>query len=136
MLFSATLNASVEDLAALALVKPERIHASPVNAVAQTLEQEFVKAPNPELREAALLSLASRNYNSRSIEHQRSGVGGDVRHVESKLLSAQGERATSLERFQNGQADFLLATDIASRGLDLPSIKTVINFQLPVDAAG
>eukprot|EP00438_Fugacium_kawagutii_P010848 Skav222092 [mRNA] locus=scaffold2165:230118:230807:- [translate_table: standard] len=40
MLFSATLNASVEDLAALALVKPERIHASPVNAVAQTLEQE------------------------------------------------------------------------------------------------
>eukprot|EP00439_Symbiodinium_sp_Y106_P053183 s2057_g7.t1 len=43
------------------------------------------------------------------------------------------ERATSLQRFQQSQAEFLIATDIASRGLDLPCTKTVINFHLPVD---
>jgi len=143
MLFSATMNASVEDLAALALVKPERIHASPVNAVAQTLEQEFVKAPSAELREAALLSLASRNYNSRviifcstkEVTHRLAIIFGlcGLKFAEIHGNLSQVERAASLQQFQNGEADFLLATDIASRGLDLPNIKTVINFQLPVD---
>ncbi|CAL1130462.1 unnamed protein product [Cladocopium goreaui] len=143
MLFSATLNASVEDLAALALVKPQRIHASPVNAVAQTLEQEFVKAPSAELREAALLSLASRNYNSRviifcstkEVTHRLAIIFGlsGLKFAEIHGNLSQVARAASLQQFQNGEANFLLATDIASRGLDLPDIKTVINFQLPVD---
>eukprot|EP00435_Cladocopium_sp_Y103_P070812 s102_g36.t1 len=135
MLFSATLNASVEDLAALALVKPQRIHASPVNA--------FVKAPSAELREAALLSLASRNYNSRviifcstkEVTHRLAIIFGlcGLKFAEIHGNLSQVARAASLQQFQNGEADFLLATDIASRGLDLPDIKTVINFQLPVD---
>jgi len=143
MLFSATLNASVEDLAALALVKPERIHASPVNAVAQTLEQEFVKAPSEELREAALLSLVTRNYNSKVIvfcstkeaAHRIAIVFGlcGLKFAEIHGNLSQTERATSLQRFQQSQAEFLIATDIASRGLDLPCTKTVINFHLPVD---
>jgi len=67
MLFSATMNTSVQDLAALALVKPVRVHANPVNRVAETLEQEFVKAPGETFREAVLLSLCTRNYTARVI---------------------------------------------------------------------
>merc|ERR1719454_736954 len=67
MLFSATMNTSVEDLAGLALVKPVRVHASPVNRVAETLQQEFVKAPAEAYREAVLMSLVTRNYKERVI---------------------------------------------------------------------
>ncbi|CAJ1373408.1 unnamed protein product, partial [Effrenium voratum] len=143
MLFSATMNASVEDLAGLALIKPERVHASPVNAVAQTLEQEFVKAPSAELREAALLSLVSRNYDSKvivfcstkQVAHRLAIIFGLCRLKFAEIHGelSQGERAASLQSFQSNKADFLIATDIASRGLDLPNTKTVINFQLPAD---
>eukprot|EP00933_Yihiella_yeosuensis_P083306 TRINITY_DN9749_c0_g5_i1.p1 TRINITY_DN9749_c0_g5~~TRINITY_DN9749_c0_g5_i1.p1 ORF type:complete len:472 (+),score=107.75 TRINITY_DN9749_c0_g5_i1:23-1438(+) len=143
MLFSATLNASVEDLAGLALVKPVRLHASGLNRVAETLEQEFVKAPSQELREAALLSLCTRNYTKKVIifcstkqaAHRLAILFGlcgmKFAEIHGNLL--QVERVQALQQFQRGEADFLLATDVASRGLDLPDIKTVINFHLPLD---
>mmetsp|Transcript_22200 Transcript_22200/g.39996 ORF Transcript_22200/g.39996 Transcript_22200/m.39996 type:complete len:714 (-) Transcript_22200:86-2227(-) len=143
MLFSATLNASVEDLAALALVKPVRVHSSELNAVAQTLEQEFVKAPSEELREAALLSLCSRNYTSKVIifcstkqaAHRLAIIFGlsGMKFAEIQGNLQQVDRVKALKQFQNGEADFLIATDLASRGLDMPGIKTVINFHLPLD---
>merc|ERR1719487_1202568 len=41
----------------------------------------------------------------------------------------------ALKKFQDRQADFLLATDLAARGLDLNKVETVINFHLPLDVA-
>merc|ERR1712014_88968 len=46
---------------------------------------------------------------------------------------AQAERVSALQNFQDGAADFLLATDLAARGLDLNNVTTVINFHLPLD---
>eukprot|EP00930_Biecheleria_cincta_P020902 TRINITY_DN15605_c0_g1_i3.p1 TRINITY_DN15605_c0_g1~~TRINITY_DN15605_c0_g1_i3.p1 ORF type:complete len:700 (-),score=162.24 TRINITY_DN15605_c0_g1_i3:32-2095(-) len=143
MLFSATLNASVEDLAALALVKAVRLHANPVNKVAETLEQEFVKAPSEALREAALLSLCARNYTSKVIifcatkqaTHRLAIIFGlsGLKFAEIHGNLQQADRVKALKQFQTGEAGFLIATDLASRGLDLPGVKTVINFHLPVD---
>merc|ERR1719203_1092404 len=48
---------------------------------------------------------------------------------------SQGDRVKSLQRFQNGEADFLLATDLAARGLDLCNVETVINFHVPLDVS-
>lgn len=145
MLFSATFNTSVEDLAGLALVKPVRVHANPVNRVAETLEQEFVKAPSEEMREAVLMSLVSRNYTSRVIifcatrqaAHRLAMIFGlcGLRFAEIHGNLAQFERQNALQRFQNQQADFLLATDLAARGLDLCNVETVINFHLPLDVS-
>jgi len=47
----------------------------------------------------------------------------------------QIDRMKSLQRFQEQQVDFLVATDIAARGLDLCNVETVINFHLPSDTA-
>eukprot|EP00421_Protoceratium_reticulatum_P065363 CAMPEP_0168423450 /NCGR_PEP_ID=MMETSP0228-20121227/34315_1 /TAXON_ID=133427 /ORGANISM="Protoceratium reticulatum, Strain CCCM 535 (=CCMP 1889)" /LENGTH=690 /DNA_ID=CAMNT_0008437413 /DNA_START=13 /DNA_END=2082 /DNA_ORIENTATION=+ len=143
MLFSATMNSSVEDLANLALVKPVRVHANPVNRVAETLEQEFVKCPSEELREAVLLSLCERNYTTNVIifcatkqaAHRLAIVFGlcGWRFAEIHGNLAQAERVQALKRFQNEEVDFLLATDLAARGLDLVNVETVVNFHLPVD---
>mmetsp|Transcript_85186 Transcript_85186/g.189354 ORF Transcript_85186/g.189354 Transcript_85186/m.189354 type:complete len:677 (+) Transcript_85186:76-2106(+) len=145
MLFSATLNTSVEDLASLALIKPVRIHSSPVNRVAETLEQEFVKAPSEELREAVLLSLVFRNYTKRVIifcatkqaAHRVAIIFGllGLSFAEIHGNLPQAERVKGLQQFQSGDANFLLATDLAARGLDLANVETVINFHLPHDVA-
>lgn len=145
MLFSATLNASVEDLAALALEKPVRVHANPVNRVVENLEQEFVKAPSEDLREAVLLSLCTRNYTARVIifcatkqaAHRLAIVFGfcGLNFAEIHGNLAQADRVQALQRFQQEEVDFLLATDLASRGLDLSNVDIVINFHLPVDVA-
>jgi superfamily II DNA/RNA helicase len=53
-----------------------------------------------------------------------------------KAVQVQGnltmqERMEGIEKFQKGEVDFLLATDLVARGLDISSIKTVINFSFP-----
>jgi len=143
MLFSATMNTSVEDLAKLALVRPVRIHASPVNRVAENIEQEFVRAPSEDMREAVLLSLCSRNYTTQVIifcatkhaAHRLAIVFGlsGLSFAEIHGNLQQVERVQALTSFQSGEVDFLLATDLAARGLDLQNVSTVINFHLPVD---
>merc|ERR1719281_2325957 len=145
MLFSATMNTSVEELSAFALVKPVRVHASPVNRVAETLEQEFVKAPAEAYREAVLMSLVTRNYKDRVIvfcatrqSAHRLAIGFGLCGLSFTEIHgnlAQAERVEGLQRFQRGEADFLLATDLAARGLDLSKVETVINFHLPLDTA-
>jgi len=145
MLFSATMNTSVEELSALALVKPVRVHASPVNRVVETLEQEFVKAPAEVYREAVLMSLVTRNYKNRVIvfcatrasAHHLAILFGlcGLSFTEIHGNLSQAERVEGLQRFQRGEADYLLATDLAARGLDLNKVETVINYHLPLDVA-
>merc|ERR1712224_418611 len=145
MLFSATINDSVDELAQLALVKPIRIKASAVNRVVETLEQEFVKCPSEDLREAVLMSLVTRSFKTsaiifcatKKVAHRLAIIFGFHRLKAAELHGnlPQSERVSALKRFQNGEVDFLLATDLAARGLDMDNVKVVINFQIPVESS-
>ena len=46
---------------------------------------------------------------------------------------SQIERMDSVEKFQRGDADFLIATDLVARGIDISAVKTVLNFTFPIE---
>ena len=46
---------------------------------------------------------------------------------------SQVERMNSVEKFQRGEVDFLLATDLVARGIDISAVKTVLNLSFPIE---
>ncbi|KAI3636217.1 hypothetical protein MIR68_005569 [Amoeboaphelidium protococcarum] len=92
-------------------------------------------------REAILLALCQRTYRKRVIVFMPSkilchrmkvifGLSG-LKATELHGNLSQMQRIESLERFRDCKVDFLLCTDIASRGLDIAGIEVVINLQMP-----
>eukprot|EP00922_Rhytidocystis_sp_ex-Travisia-forbesii_P048057 GHVS01071594.1.p1 GENE.GHVS01071594.1~~GHVS01071594.1.p1 ORF type:complete len:577 (+),score=46.27 GHVS01071594.1:29-1732(+) len=143
MLFSATLNDGISDLAELALSKPVRIRTNPSAKVTETLSQEFIQIPKERAREAALLYLCTEEHTDGAIiffqtkkaAHRMAIIFEKLGFSFSELHGnlSQEQRTTSLERFQSGEVKLLLATELAARGLDIASVKTVINFHPPND---
>ena len=100
--------------------------------------------PNKEHeREAVLLALATRTFKSRCIVFLGSkkqahrvkilfGLVG-LRAAELHGDLSQMQRLEALDQFRDGRADFLLATDLAGRGLDIRNVQTVINYELPTE---
>eukprot|EP01138_Halocafeteria_seosinensis_P013188 gb/GECG01013469.1/.p1 GENE.gb/GECG01013469.1/~~gb/GECG01013469.1/.p1 ORF type:complete len:948 (+),score=205.36 gb/GECG01013469.1/:1-2844(+) len=145
LLFSATMTDKVDDLAKLSLKNPVRVTADPLYDMAKTLTQEFIRIRKSKEkdREAILLSLLSRSFKSNVIvfcSQKRTahrlllilGLSGfNARELHGNLT--QRQRLESLELFRQGKIDMLVATDLAARGLDIPNVSAVINFEMPKD---
>lgn len=143
MLFSATMTENVDDLIKLSLNKPVRLFVHSTQAFAERLEQEFIRIRKntEEDRTALLLSLCDRVYKSNVIvffqskkaAHHAKIVFGLLGYSASELHGDlnQAQRLNSLEEFRNGESKFLLATDLASRGIDISGVQTVINYDMP-----
>ncbi|KAL1503172.1 hypothetical protein AB1Y20_011231 [Prymnesium parvum] len=145
LLFSATITEEVARLANISLNRPLQVKVDPTNNVAATLQQEFVRLrPQKEHeREALLLSLCTRTYTDRVIiflsskvhAHRMKIIFGLVGLHAAELHGnlTQQQRLLALEEFRDGKVDFLLATDLAGRGLDIRGVRVVINFELPTE---
>lgn len=158
MLFSATMNTKVDDLIQLSMRNPVRVHIGDNNdnkqgtkslgsksiEVAPRLEQEFVRirAGNEGVhREAMLLALLTRTFTDRVIcffdtkitAHRLMVLAGlcGIQCAELHGNLTQAQRLTALESFRNGEVQVLLATDLAARGLDISTVQTVLNFEMP-----
>ncbi|KFM23899.1 DEAD-box ATP-dependent RNA helicase 28 [Auxenochlorella protothecoides] len=145
MLFSATMTEEVKKLVAVSLNRPVRLAADATAAAPKELTQEILRLKGAEAsqKEAVLLALCSRTFASgRTIvffsTKQRAhrmkilfGLGGLASAAELHGDMTQAARLQSLEAFRRGEAAFLLATDVASRGLDILGVETVINFDAP-----
>jgi ATP-dependent RNA helicase DDX27 len=156
LLFSATMGTKVDELIKLSLKRPVRIQATdkkkgngatPSSAgveVAHRLEQEFIRIrPGNEgvNREGMLLALLTRTFKSRvicffdtkSMCHRLMIICGlcGIKCAELHGNLTQVQRLEALEAFREGSVDVLLATDLAARGLDIPGVEAVINFEMP-----
>jgi ATP-dependent RNA helicase DDX27 len=143
ILTSATMTTAVERLTQLSLRNPIRLTVDPLLGVARSLTQEFirVKDTNTLQREAILLALCTRTitertivFASRKLEVHRLRVlfglcGLSVSELHGDMR--QHERLESLELFRDGRVNFLIATDVAARGLDIAGVQNVINFSMP-----
>ncbi|KAI5286497.1 nucleolar DEAD-box protein required for synthesis of 60S ribosomal subunit [Ascosphaera aggregata] len=143
MLFSATMTSSIDKLINVGLNKPVRLMVDAKKQTVTTLTQEFVRLrPGREgKRLAYLLLLCETVYKSRVIIFFRQkkeahrvrivfGLFG-LKAAELHGSMSQEQRIKSVEDFRDGRVSFLLATDVASRGLDIKGVETVINYEAP-----
>ncbi|CAK7274376.1 nucleolar DEAD-box protein required for synthesis of 60S ribosomal subunit [Sporothrix epigloea] len=143
MLFSATMTAPVDQLIRVGMLRPVRVVADGNSRTAGTLTQEFVRLRQgrEEARLGYLLHLCTTLYRDHTIIFFREKRYIHEARVVFGLLGLtceelhgnikQAERSASLESFRRGAVSFLLASDLASRGLDIKGVQTVINYEVP-----
>ncbi|KAG5414318.1 hypothetical protein IGI04_001885 [Brassica rapa subsp. trilocularis] len=143
MLFSATMTEEVKELAKLSLNKPLRLSADPSARRPPGLTEEVVRIRRTREanQEAVPLSLCTRTFKSKVIifsgtkqaAHRLKilfGLAG-LKAAELHGNLTQAQRLDSLELFRKQEVDFLIATDVAARGLDIIGVQTVINYACP-----
>jgi ATP-dependent RNA helicase DDX41 len=141
LLFSATMPVTIRSFAASALVEPVIVNAGRAGAASLDVVQEVVLV-RPEARILYLLECLQKTPPPVLIFAEKKA---DVDTMYEFLLSrgveavsihgskTQDERDHAIRSFRSGRKDVLVATDVASKGLDFPSIKHVINFDMPVE---
>jgi ATP-dependent RNA helicase DDX27 len=145
MLFSATMTEEVNELIQLSLKAPLRLSADPSTKRPSTLTEEVVRVRRGREanQEAVLLALCSKTFTSKAIifsgtkqaAHRLKILFGLAGYKAAELHGnlTQAQRLDALEVFRKQQVDFLIATDVAARGLDIIGVETVINFACPRD---
>ncbi|KAI9220268.1 P-loop containing nucleoside triphosphate hydrolase protein [Blastocladiella britannica] len=143
MLFSATMTDNIDQLIRMSLTHPVRLFVDSRQATSHRLVQEFIRVrPNREDdRPAILLSLCSRTFKekcivffkSKAAAHQMKVLFGLHGLLAAELHGnlSQEQRLDALEQFRDGTVEYLLATDLAARGIDIKGIETVINYNVP-----
>ncbi len=142
-LFSATMAPEVEKLAASLLTDPVRVEAAPQGTTVTTVDQRVIFSGAKQKRDV-LNTLLTDPDMTRVIVFARTKHGAD--RVSKNLAfdghsvsaihgnKSQGARQAALRDFRSGKVRLLVATDIAARGIDVPDISHVVNFDLPDDA--
>ena len=139
MLFSATIPQEIMKMATSYLKLPIRIEVAPTGTTAENVSQEIFVIP----REAKtrLVDKLLEQYLGPTLIFTRTKHGAkkltrsirDMGHTAAEIHSNRslGQRRDALQGFKTGKYRVLVATDIASRGIDVTGIELVINFDLP-----
>lgn len=141
LLFSATMPKAIADLAGDYLTDPKRVEVATAGKAADKIEQ-FVHFVNGKDGKVTLLKQSlTANPDGRAIVFSRTKHGAEklMKHLESVGYSAasihgnksQGQRERALKAFRDGEIKVLVATDVAARGIDIPGITHVYNYDLP-----
>lgn len=140
LLFSATFSNDIRNLAKTMLSRPIEVDVAPKNTTADTVVQCMF--PVDKKRKSALLThLYHENGWNQSLVFTKTKHGANklARDLEKSGIRAeaihgnksQANRTRALQSFKDGKVSILVATDIASRGLDINELPLVINFDLP-----
>ncbi|MDI9070857.1 ATP-dependent RNA helicase RhlB [Xanthomonas oryzae pv. oryzae] len=143
LLFSATLSHRVLELAYEHMNEPEKLVVETETITAARVRQR-IYFPSDDEKQTLLLGLLSRSEGARTMVfvNTKAFVERVARTLERHgyrvgVLSGdvpQKKRESLLNRFQKGQLEILVATDVAARGLHIDGVKYVYNYDLPFDA--
>ena len=145
LLFSATYPPKTEAMAGEFLLWPTRVEASPQSTPVETVSQSGYRADNfgtklnllsslltalPEETQA-LLFVREKDQAERIGQRIAQAVSPSVRTLHAN--KGQNSRIHAMDQFKEGELRFLVATDVASRGIDVPQLDLVINVTVPRD---
>jgi ATP-dependent RNA helicase RhlE len=140
LLFSATFSKDIRKLANEFQNHPVSVESTPENTTVEAIEQQVYRVAK-EKKTDLLIKLISEGKWEQILVFTRTKHGANklVKKLEAAKISAaaihgnksQGARTKALAGFKSGQVNVLVATDIASRGLDIPLLPYVVNFEIP-----
>ncbi|MEK7509113.1 MAG: DEAD/DEAH box helicase [Patescibacteria group bacterium] len=143
MLFSATLSRDIAAIATKHMKTPTHIEVAPQGTAPEKVSQEFFivhreqKMPLLEKilydYKGSTLVFSRTKHGAKKIMEAIKRLGHSVAEIHSNRSLAQ--RRDALEGFKKGKYRVLVATDIASRGIDVKGIELVVNFDLPSDSS-
>ena len=142
-LFSATIPPRIARLAEQYMRDPVHVSVATREAVAPQVRQVYYEVAGHDKPEAlarvldleqpdsAIVFVRTRR-DADAVSEQLGGLGYLAQAIHGEINQAQRERV--LDRFRKGHTQLLVATDVAARGLDIPEVSHVINYDLPMDA--
>ncbi|EPZ33714.1 putative ATP-dependent RNA helicase DDX47-like protein [Rozella allomycis CSF55] len=139
-LFSATMTKKVEKLQRASLTNPVKVEINTKYSTVDTLLQYymFIPAKRKDCNLVYLLNEMAGNsvivftatcVNAQKVALLLRNLGFEAIPLHGKL--SQAKRLGSLTKFKSGNRNILIATDVASRGLDIPQVDVVINYDIP-----
>ena len=145
LMFSATYSDDIRELASRILRNPVSVEVAPRNTTAERVDQVAFKVPK-EAKRHLLVHLFDHGAQGEGTWHQvlvftrtKHGANRLAQQLEGAGIRAaaihgnksQGARVRALEDFKSGQIAALVATEVASRGLDIKELPQVVNYELP-----
>ncbi|WP_040252006.1 DEAD/DEAH box helicase [Psychroserpens mesophilus] len=140
LMFSATFSKDIRKLANGILNNPVQVEATPENTTVEAISQKVYRVAKGKKTDL-IIKLISDGHWKQVLVFTRTKHGANK--LCKKMISAgitaaaihgnksQGARTKALAGFKNGSVKVLVATDIAARGLDIPLLPHVVNFELP-----
>jgi len=143
LMFSATFSDEIKQLAGQFQRSPKEVSVAPRNTIAETI-QHIVHPVDASRKRNLLIDFMAQDSRRQTLVFARTKHGAnklaeslDAAGFRSAAIhgnKSQGARTKALADFKSGRVTVLVATDIAARGLDIPQLPVVINFDLPMVA--
>lgn len=140
LFFSATINETVKKLAYSIVSRAIRIQIAPKDRVSKNITHSVAFIEMDDKR-FFLERVVSQNPGSKIIVFVRTRVRAErvasaMERVQIQTVTMHGDkeqadRKVALEQFRNGEVKILVATDVSARGIDIPNVDYVINYDLP-----
>jgi len=140
LFFSATINEQIKKLASALVNNPIRIQISPKDPISKNVEHSVVLIEMDDKRfflerfykehpEAKILAFVRTRVRAERVAKamNRASISSLILHGEM----SQEDRNAALEAFRNNEKRLMIATDVSARGIDIPDVTHVINYDLP-----
>ena len=140
LFFSATISEKIKDLAYSLVTNPIRIQISPKDPVAKKVEHAVVFVEMDDKRfflENLVIQIPDKKvlvFVRTKVRAERVKKAMERVSIETGTIHSdktEDERKSTMKSFRNGELKVLIATDVSARGIDIPNVEFVVNYDLP-----